>query len=247
MAGHSKFKNIMYRKGAQDAKRAKLFTKLTREIEVATRTGQPDPNFNPRLRTSTAAARKAGVPKDRIETAIKKGSGEIAGENYEEMRYEGYGPNGIAVLVEALTDNRNRTASAIRSVFTKAGGNLGETGSINFMFNQVGLIEYDTTSHSADEIFEFAVNAGADNVESEENWHEITCDPSNFGEVRDHLVTKLGEPETAHIVWKAKDAKDIDVDTARKILNLVDALEDLDDVQHVYGSYLVPDDVAEQL
>lgn len=247
MAGHSKFKNIMHRKGAQDAKRAKLFTKLTREIEVAAGQGQPDPNFNPRLRTAMATARKAGVPKDRIETAIKKGSGEIEGENYEEMRYEGYGPGGVAIIVDALTDNRNRTASDVRSIFSKSGGNLGETGSVNFMFDQVGLIEYNSDDINGDELFEIAAEAGANDVDSDDGWHEIICDPNDFSKVRDALAEKYGDPEKAHLAWKAKDPGAIDVEQAKKILNLVDQLEDCDDVQHVYGNYDITDDIAEQL
>lgn len=247
MAGHSKFANIKHRKGAQDAKRAKIFTKLTREIMVAARTGQPDPNFNPRLRNALIAARKGGVPKDRIDTAIKKGSGEIEGENYEEMQYEGYASGGIAIIVEATTDNRNRTASDVRSAFTKAGGNLGETGSVNFMFDRVGLIEYPANVASADEMFEAAVEAGADNVESNDEWHEITSEMEAFNTVRDALVEKFGDPETACLVWKAKDPQSLNLEQAQKLMKLVDALEDLDDVQNVEGAFDIPDDVAEQL
>jgi len=247
MAGHSKFKNIMHRKGAQDAKRAKLFTKLIREIMVAAGQGQPDPNFNPRLRAGIAVAKKAGVPKDRIDTAIKKGSGEIEGEHYEEMRYEGYGPGGVALVVVALTDNKNRTASDVRSCFTKAGGNMAETGSVSFMFDRVGIIEYEGNAASSDDMFEVAAEAGADNVESDEEWHEIVCDPDSLNDVRDVLVAKFGDPEKAQIGWKAKELVDLDLEKASKVLNLVEALEDNDDVQDVYGNYEVPDEVAEKM
>lgn len=247
MAGHSKFANIKHRKGAQDAKRAKLFTKLTREILVAAGSGPSDPDFNPRLRGALIAARRAGVTKDKIEMAIKKGSGEIEGENYEEMRYEGYAPGGIALIVDVLTDNRNRSASDIRAAFSKAGGNLGETGSVNFMFDQVGLIEYPANVAGADEVFEVAAEAGAQNVESGDDWHEIICAPDDFSNVRDVLVEKYGDPESARLSWKPKDLEALDLEKAQKVLKLVDALEDLDDVQYVSGNYTIPDDVAEQL
>lgn len=247
MAGHSKFANIKHRKNAQDAKRAKVFTKLTREITVATSSGQPDPDFNPRLRSALITARRAGVPKDKIETAIKKGSGELTGENYEEIRYEGYGPGGVAFIVDALSDNRNRTGGEVRACFTKAGGNLGETGSVNFMFDQVGLIEYEAKAASNDAMFETAAEAGADNVDSSEEIHEVTCDVNNFSAVRDALQAKYGEPETARLAWKAKDPMELDLEKAQTIMKLVDALEDLDDVQYVTGNFTIPDDVAEKL
>lgn len=247
MAGHSKFANIKHRKGAQDAKRAKLFTKLTREIMVAAGTGQPDPDFNPRLRGALIAARKAGVPKDKIDTAIKKGAGEIEGENYEEMRYEGYAPAGIALIVDVLTDNKNRSASDIRAAFSKAGGNLGETGSVNFMFDQVGLIEYPASTASPEKMFEAAVEAGAENVVSEGDWHEITCAPDDFSTVRDTLVETFDDPESARLAWKPKDSQALNVQEAEKIVKLVDVLEDLDDVQYVSGNYSIADDVMEQL
>jgi len=247
MAGHSKFANIKHRKGAQDAKRAKLFTKITREIMVAAGAGQSDPDFNPRLRGALIVARKAGVPKDRIETAIKKGAGEIEGEKYEEMRYEGYGPGGIAIIVDALTDNRNRTASDIRSAFSKQGGNLGETGSVSFMFEQVGLVEYPSGVASADDMFEMAAEAGADNVESDEEWHVVTCETTSLSEVRDMLTEKYGDPETARMAWKAKDPAELDLEKAEKIVKLIDVLEDNDDVQYVEGNFTIPDAIAEKL
>lgn len=247
MAGHSKFANIKHRKGAQDAKRAKLFTKLTREIMVAAGSGQPDPEFNPRLRGALATARKAGVPKDRLDTAIKKGAGEIEGENYEEMRYEGYGPGGVALLIDALTDNRNRSAADIRSAFSKYGGNLGESGSVNFMFDQVGLLEFSGAVASKDEMFEAAAEAGADNVESDEDWHVIFCQPDDFSSVRDALTESYGDPETARLAWKPKEPMVLDENQAVSILKLVDVLEDNDDVQYVYGSYTIPDEIAEKI
>jgi YebC/PmpR family DNA-binding regulatory protein len=247
MAGHSKFANIKHRKNAQDAKRAKVFTKLTREITVAAASGQPDPEFNPRLRNAMATARKAGVPKDRIETAVKKGSGELEGENYEEMRYEGYGPGGVALIIDALTDNKNRSASDIRACFSKNGGNLAETGSVSFMFDRVGLIEYEQSVAGDDEMFEVAAEAGADDVESGNGFHIVTCDPDQFSQVRDALVAKYGDPESAQLGWNAKDPVDIDKEQAEKVLKLVDALEDNDDVQTVSGNYTVSDDVLESL
>lgn len=247
MAGHSKFANIKHRKGAQDAKRAKLFTKLTREIMVASGSGQPDPEFNPRLRSAIIVARKAGVPKDRIDTAVKKGSGEIEGENYDEMRYEGYGPCGVAFIVDTLTDNRNRTASDVRACFSKNGGTLGETGSVNFMFDQIGLIEYPANVASNEDIFEAAAEAGADNVESDDEIHEIICDPNALSQVRDSLQEKYGDAETARLSWKAKEPVDLDLDKAEKILKFVEALEDNDDVQYVTGNFNVSDEIAEQL
>ena len=247
MAGHSKFANIKHRKGAQDAKRAKLFTKLTREIMVAAGSGQPDPEFNPRLRAALATARKAGVPKDRLDTAIKKGAGEIEGENYEEMRYEGYGPGGVALLIDALTDNRNRSAADIRSAFSKHGGNLGESGSVNFMFDQVGLLEFPADVASNDEMFERAAEAGADNVESDEEWHVITCQPDEFSTVRDALTESYGDPETARLAWQPKEPMVLDEDQATSILKLVDVLEDNDDVQYVYGNYTIPDEIVDKI
>lgn len=247
MAGHSKFANIKHRKAAQDNKRAKLFTKLAREIMVAAGSGQADPNFNPRLRNAIIAGKRAGLPKERIDTSIKKGSGEIEGENYEEMTYEGYASGGVALIVEALTDNRNRSASDIRSAFSKAGGNMGESGSVNFMFNRIGLIEYPIEVASADEMFEAAVEAGAENAESGDEWHVITSAPDEFNTVRDALVEKYGDPETARLAWQAKDPQPLNLEQAQSVLKLVESLEDLDDVQHVEGAFEIPDDVAEQL
>ncbi len=247
MAGHSKFANIKHRKAAQDSKRAKLFTKLAREIVVAAGSGQPDPDFNPRLRNAIIAAKKAGVPKERIDTSVKKGSGELDGENYEEMTYEGYASGGVALIVEALTDNRNRSASDIRSTFSKAGGNMGESGSVNFMFNRVGLIEYPIDVASGDDMFEAAVEAGADNAESEGDWHEIICAPGELNAVRDALVKKFDDPEVVRLAWKPKDPQELTLDQAQSVLKLIENLEDLDDVQRVEGAFTIPDNVAAQL
>jgi YebC/PmpR family DNA-binding regulatory protein len=247
MAGHSQFKNIMHRKGAQDAKKAKLFTKLVREIIVACQKGQPDPEFNPRLRSAITAARRSGVARDKIEMAIKKGSGELTGEQYEEMRYEAYGPGGVAIIIEALTDNRNRTASDLRAIFSKHGGNLGESGSVNFMFERVGLVVFSAAVANADAMFEAAVMAGAENVESSADWHEVATAPDAMAIVRDALQKQFGEPESAKLAWIAKTEAPVDIESARAILKLVDALEDYDDVQEVFANYQMADDVAAQI
>lgn len=247
MAGHSQFANIKHRKGAQDAKKAKLFTKLQREIAVAVKSGQPDPNFNARLRNAIIAARTNNMPKDRIEGTIKKATAGNEGDNFEEIRYEGYGSNGVAFIVEALTDNRNRTAGEVRSIFTKAGGSLGETGSVSFMFNHVGLIEYEAKKASADAMFEAALEAGADDVSSSDDWHVITCSTDNFSQVRDALIAKFGDPTSAKLDWIPITTVELDFETAQKILKLVDNLEDNDDVQLVTGNYIIPDEVAEKL
>lgn len=247
MAGHSQFANIKHRKGAQDAKKAKLFTKLQREITVAVKTGQPDPEFNARLRNAIIAARTNNMPKDRIEGAVKKASSIGVGDNFEEIRYEGYGPGGVAFIVQALTDNRNRTAGEVRSIFTKSGGSLGESGSVAFMFDHVGLIEYEASVASADAVFEAAIEAGALDIESDDNWHAITCAPENFSHCRDQLIAKFGDPKTAKLDWKPKNTVELDLDMAQKILKLVDWLEDSDDVQLVSGNYVISDEVAEKL
>jgi len=247
MAGHSQFANIKHRKGAQDARRAKLFTKLQREITVATKLGNPDPNFNARLRNAIIAARSCNMPKDRIDTAIKKASGAAEGDNYEEIRYEGYGNGGIAFIVEALTDNRNRTAGEVRSLFTKSGGSLGETGSVGFMFDHIGLIEYEGNVATEETMFEIALEAGASEVESSPEWHSIICSTDDFSVVRDKLIEKFGDPKTARLSWRAKDHITLNLEQAQKISKLVDALEDNDDVQSVSGNYFIPDDVLEKL
>lgn len=248
MAGHSKFANIKHRKGAQDKKRAKFFTKLLREITVAAKTGQPDINFNPRLRNAVIDARSSNVPKDRIEAAIKKVAEGADGDNYEEIRYEGYGSAGIAFIVEAMTDNKNRTAGEVRSIFTKAGGSLGETGSVNFMFDHVGAISYEGEKASEDEFFETALEAGADDVVSGDDLHIAYTQVESFADVRDQLIEKFGDPSSAKIEWKAKEATQVDnLEKAQKILKLVDALEDCDDVQNVFGNFDFTDEVAQGL
>lgn len=246
MAGHSQFKNIMYRKGAQDAKRSKLFSKLGREITVAAKTGGDDPNANPRLRAAIAAARVQSMPKDNIERALKRAAGND-GENYEEVRYEGFGPGGTALIIEALTDNRNRTASDVRATLSKNGGNLGESGSVNYMFDRVGEIVYGADVGSADDMFEAALEAGADNVESDEEGHYIYTQATDLAEVAKALEVNLGEPKSAKLTWKAQTLVGVDEDTARTLMKLLDALDDNDDVQNVYGNYDVPDDVMERL
>jgi YebC/PmpR family DNA-binding regulatory protein len=247
MAGHSQFANIKHRKGAQDAKRAKLFTKLQREITVAAKSGQPDPEFNARLRNAIIAARTSNMPKDRIESAVKKATTVGESDNFEEIRYEGYGPNGVAFIVGALTDNRNRTAGEVRSIFTKSGGSLGETGSVSFMFDHIGLIEYEANIASEEEMFEAALEAGASDAQSSKDWHAIICETDNFSNVRDALITKFGDPKTARLDWRPKNTVDLDLETATKVIKLVDNLEDNDDVQLVAGNYIISDEVAEKL
>ena len=246
MAGHSQFKNIMHRKGKQDAKRAKIFSKHGREITVAAKMGSPDPAMNGRLRTAIIAARADNMPKDNIERAIKKASGD-EGANYDEVRYEGYGPGGIALIVEALTDNRNRTASEVRSAFTKHGGNLGETGSVNFMFDHVGLFNYDSDTASGDDMFEAALEAGASDVVSDANGHEIICAPEDFSDVRDALVERFGEPQTSKLDWKPQNTIPVDEDTAGTLFKLIDVLDDNDDVQRVSANFDISEEVMERL
>ena len=236
MAGHSQFKNIMHRKGRVDAVRSKVFSKLAREITVAAKMGMPDPNFNPRLRAAILAARAENMPKDNIERAIKKSQGGDA-ENYDEIRYEGYGPGGAAVIVEAMTDNRNRTASDIRSVFTKAGGNLAETGAVAFMFDHVGVVEFDAKAGDADTMLEAAIEAGAEDVESDENGHVVYCEQSALGEVTKALEARFGEPRKSALVWKPQNAVAVDDEAGEKLIRLVESLEDHDDVQNVYGNF----------
>jgi len=246
MAGHSQFKNIMYRKGAQDAKRSKIFAKLAREITVAAKLGMPDPAANPRLRSAIQAARAENMPKDNIERAIKKSQGGDEA-NFENVRYEGFGPGGIGVIVEALTDNRNRTASEVRAAFSKNGGNLGETGSVSFMFDQVGRIEYATEVADAEAMFDAAIEAGADDVTSSDEEHEIICAPDSLNEVSTALEKKLGEPRKSALVWKPQNAIEVDSDAASTLIKLLDALDDNDDVQQTYANFEVSDSVLESL
>ncbi len=246
MAGHSKFKNIQHRKGAQDKKRAKIFSRLAKEITVAAKMGMPDPDSNPRLRTAILAARAQNMPKDNIERAIKK-SADADGENYEEVRYEGFGPGGIGVIVETLTDNRNRTASDVRSTFSKSGGNMGETGSVSFMFDRVGSIKYGGDIADAEAVFEAALEAGAEDVNSGDDGHEIICPKEDLHGVVDELAGVLGEPQAASIVWKPQNDVAVDAEAAETVLKFMDALDDLDDVQNVYANFDIADEVMEKL
>ena len=240
MAGHSQFKNIMHRKGRVDAVRSKVFSKLAREITVAAKMGMPDPAFNPRLRAAILAARAENMPKDNIERAVKKAAGGDA-ENYDEIRYEGYGPGGAAVIVEAMTDNRNRTASDIRSMFTKAGGNLAETGAVAFMFDHVGVVEFDAKAADPDAMLEAAIEAGADDVESDENGHTVYCEQSALGEVTKALEARFGEPRKSTLTWKPQTPVAVDDEAGEKLIRMVELLEDHDDVQHVYGNFELSD------
>ena len=247
MSGHSQFKNIMYRKGAQDKKRAKVFTKIIRELTTAARTGLPDPAANPRLRAAVLAARQANMPKDTVERAIRRGSGGGGEDNYDEVRYEGYGPGGVAVIVEALTDNRNRTASEVRAAFTKAGGALAETNSVSFMFERVGEIVYPAETAGPDDMFEAAIEAGAENLESDAEQHVVTGAPDDFIAVRDALDERFGPSTSARLVWRPKTGSPIDEETAAALFKLLEALEDSDDVQNVYANFDVADDVLARL
>ena len=240
MAGHSQFKNIMHRKGRQDAQKSKLVGKLAREITVAAKLGTPDPNMNPRLRAAIIAARQENMPKDNIERAIKKALGND-GENYDEIRYEGYGPGGVAVIVEALTDNRNRAASDIRSFFTKSGGNLGETGSVSFMFDRTGIIEYDRSAADDDTVLDAAIEAGADDVVSGEGGHEIYASTEGYRDVAKALEAKFGEPRKAALIWKPQNTVAVDDETGEKLLKLMDLLNEHDDVQNVYANFEISD------
>lgn len=247
MAGHSQFKNIMHRKGAQDAKRAKQFAKLAREIEVAARLGAPDPDQNPRLRTAIQAARSANMPKDRIERAITKATGGGDDTTYEEVRYEGYGPGGVAVIVEALTDNRNRTAAEVRAAFAKFGGSLGETGSVGFLFDRIGQIAYPPDAATADEVFDAALEAGADDVASGTDGHTIATAPETIHAVSDELEKQFGAPQEAILTWKPQTTVALDSDAAQSMIKLLGVLEDSDDVQTVSANFEIADDVLAAL
>ena len=242
MAGHSQFKNIMHRKGRQDKARSKLFSKLAREITTAAKLGLPDPAMNARLRAAVLAARAENMPKDGIERAIKKASGSDA-EHYEDMRYEGYGPGGVAVIVEVLTDNRNRTAGDVRAAFTKSGGNLAETGAVSFMFDHVGAVEFDAKVASGDQMLDAAIEAGAEDVVSNENGHEIYTSAVLLGEVTKALEAKFGEPRKAALVWKPKNTIAVDDDKGEKLLGLLESLNEHDDVQNVYANFEMSDAV----
>lgn len=246
MAGHSKFKNIMHRKGAQDKKRSAAFSKLSREITVAAKMGLPDPDANARLRAAVLAARAQSMPKDNIQRAIDKASG-TDGDNYEEIRYEGYGPGGTAIIVEALTDNRNRTATNVRTAFSKNGGNLGTAGSVSHGFDRLGLIEYGAGAGDADTVFEAALEAGADDVESSEDGHSIWTSIENLHPVAKALEGALGDPEGVKLAWKPNIMVAVSEDDAGKLLKMIDALEEDDDVQTVWGNYDVSDEIMEKL
>ena len=246
MAGHSQFKNIMHRKGAQDKKRAKIFAKLAKEITVAAKLGMPDPNFNPRLRSAIQAARGANMPKDNIDRAVKR-SQDADGANFEDVRYEGFGQGGVGIIVESLTDNRNRTASDVRSTFSKNGGNLGETGSVSFMFDRTGLILFPADVADADAMLEAAIEAGAEDCASSEDGHEIYCSADDLHEVSQSMEGTFGEPTSAAIIWRPQNRIEVDDEAGEKLLKLIDALEDSDDVQNVYANYDMSDAVFEKL
>ncbi len=246
MAGHSQFKNIMHKKGRADKARAKLFSKLAREITVAAKLGMPDPAFNPRLRAAILAAKAENVPKDNIERAIKKSQGGD-GENYDEIRYEGYAPGGVAVIVEALTDNRNRTAGEVRSIFTKNGGNLAETGAVSFMFARVGVVEYDAAAASADAMLDAAIEAGAEDVVSNEDGHQIFTTPETLGDVAKALEAKFGEPRRTALLWKPQNTVSVDDEAGEKIIKLIELLDDNDDVQNVYANFEVSDALMQKM
>jgi len=251
MAGHSQFKNIMYRKGGQDAKRAKLFTKLAREITVSCKVGSPDADANPRLRAAIAAAKQASMPKDNIERAMARAISSTDGADLEELRYEGYGPGQVAVIVECLSDNRNRTAAEVRTAFNKNSGTMGETNSVAFNFERVGYVRYPVEAGGADDMLEAAIEAGADDVvsdmSSEGGGHDIYCQPDDFNTVREALTAAKGEPETARLDWRPNSTVSVDEDTARTLLKFLDVLDDNDDVQRVAANYEISDEIMQAL
>ena len=246
MAGHSKFKNIMYRKGAQDKKRSAMFSKLSREITVAAKMGAPDPDMNARLRAAVNAAKAQSMPKDNIQRSIDKASA-ADGENYEEVRYEGFGPGGVSLVVEALTDNRNRTATNVRTAFSKNGGNLGASGSVTHGFARLGLIEYPASAGDAETVFEAAIEAGAEDVESDEEGHEIWTAVDDLHEVARALEGTLGEAESVKLAWRPQTQIEVGEGDAEPLMRLVETLEDDDDVQTVWGNYELSDAVMEKL
>ena len=246
MAGHSKYKNIMYRKGAQDKKRSTMFSKLAREITVAAKMGRPDPDMNARLRSAILAAKAQSMPKDNIQRSIDKASSNDT-ENYEEIRYEGFGPAGVALIVEALTDNRNRTATNVRTIFSKNGGNLGAGGSVSHGFERLGLIEYPASAGDADKVFEAAIEGGAEDVESDEGGHRIWTSIESLHEVARALEPLIGEAEGAKLAWRPSTEVEVRGDDASNLMKLIDALEDDDDIQTVWGNYDVPDEELERL
>ena len=247
MAGQSQFKNIMHRKGAQDSKRAKVFTKLIRELTVAAKTGLHDPDMNPRLRSAIASAKQANMPKDTMERAIKRGADVGDDTSFEEVRYEGYGPGGIALIIETLTDNRNRTAAEIRSAFSKHGGNLGEQGSVSFLFERIGLVNFKAEATSSEGMFEAAIEAGAGDIESGEAGHEVICEPDDLNAVRDALEAKFGAATAAHLDWKPLNTVPVDEEMADTLFKFLNILDDNDDVQRVVANFDVAEDVMERL
>ncbi len=246
MAGHSQFKNIMHKKGRADKARSKLFSKLAREITVAAKLGMPDPAFNPRLRAAILAARAENMPKDNIDRAVKKSQGADT-ENYDEIRYEGYGPGGVAVIVEALTDNRNRTAGEVRATFTKSGGNLAETGAVSFMFSHVGVVEYDAKVASADAMLDAAIEAGAEDVVSGDDGHQVFTTPETLRDVAKALEAKFGEPRRAAMLWKPQNTVPVDDETAEKLIKMIETLDDSDDVQNVYANFEMSDALMQKM
>jgi len=246
MAGHSKFKNIMHRKGAQDKKRSALFSKLSREITVAAKSGMPDPDMNPRLRLAVQTAQKQSMPKDNIQRAIDKAIGG-EGDNYEEIRYEGYGPNGVAIIVEALTDNRNRTPTNVRTIFSKNGGNLGGPNAVSHGFDRLGLIEYPANAGDADTIFEAALEAGAEDVQSDDDGHQIWTPAEDLHAVAKAMEDNLGSPDAAKLAWRPHLEVDVTGGDADTLMKLIDALDDDDDVQTVWGNYSLSDEELERL
>jgi YebC/PmpR family DNA-binding regulatory protein len=246
MAGHSQFKNIMFRKGKQDKERSKLFSKLSREITVASKSGLPDPNHNPRLRTAIIAAKAESMPKDNIERAIKKGQGGDA-ENYDEIRYEGYGPGGVAIIVEAMTDNRNRTSADVRSTFAKYGGVMGETGSVSFLFNHIGVIAYARDKGSEDAMLELALEAGAEECITTDEGHEFLTGLSDFLGVREALEARLGAPLSAAITWRPVNYTPVDDAAGESLMKMIEVLDDHDDIQNVYGNYELSDALMAKL
>jgi len=247
MAGHSQFKNIMHRKGAQDKKRAKIFNRLSREIMVAAREGQPDPEFNPRLRTAIQNAKSNNMPKDRIERAVKQGTPGASDEVYEEVRYEGFGPGGVAVVVEALTENRNRTVAEVRSAFNKNGGTLGDAGAVSFMFDHLGYIRYPAETAAFDALFEAGAEAGAENVESDDSDHHIWTEADDMAAVRDALEARFGTASEARLAWRPQTTVAVEGDQAETLMRMIEALDDLDDVQRVEANFEIDDAILERL
>ncbi|MDC1296460.1 YebC/PmpR family DNA-binding transcriptional regulator [Alphaproteobacteria bacterium] len=247
MAGHSKFKNIMHRKGAQDKKRAKVFSRLGREISVSVKTGGPDPDSNIRLRSAITAAKSLNMPKDNIDRAIKKGEGNDPDSNYEEVRYEGYGPEGIAIIVEAMTNNKNRTAAEIRSIFSKSGGNLGESGSVSFSFKRLGTISIDKKLVSEETLFDFVVENGSEDLDSNEDEYIIFCDQSDLHNLNEKIISTFGQTNSSELIWKSDANIDVDKETAEKLFKLLNALEDNEDVQGVSSNFEVSEKILASL